>query len=69
MAAPEYGELTSISGTEIFSLYYRVVLKNLCLFTKRNKGTPFLKAPLFIIATVTNIFFAYRETKLKNLKH
>jgi len=36
---------------------------------KRNKGTPFPKAPLSLIVTVTNIFLAYRETKLKKMKH
>ena len=65
---PVFTTCSQTSWTENFSLSCKVALKKSCLFNRRNKRTPFLNAPLFIIATVTNVFLAYREPKLKNLK-
>ena len=39
-------------GAEHFSYLYRVALKNSVLQPREDKGTPFIDAPLSIIATI-----------------
>jgi len=52
VAALEYGGQRPIFVTEHFSYFSIVALKIFCLSLSVNKGTPFLNAPLYIIATM-----------------
>ena len=48
---PFPSEISTNFGTEHFSYLYRVALKNSVLQPREDKGTPFIDAPLSIIAT------------------
>lgn len=51
VSVPFPSEISTNFGTEHFSYLYRVALKNFVLQPREDKGTPFIDAPLPIIAT------------------
>ena len=48
---PSPTEISTNLGTEHFSYLYRIALKKSVLQQREDKGTPFIDAPLSIIAT------------------
>ena len=66
VSVPFPSEISTNFGAEHFSYLYRVALKNSVLQPREDKGTPFIDAPLSIIATKL-IYYCLAQSQNKKM--